>query len=760
MVLKDTPHKPKPGGEKSASHFSTNKEALKKLRKRAAADQRKAHLVNCDAVVDCAKPTSLAASNAADKLAESIHRALESELLLAARGGRDTSVETRSSTAAISSREKVWFRKFHTWLRGCLPKGKRPEADIATAYNALVRYIAIGVEKAMASASTSSAKPKRVLIPCNVDKKPSDSDEDIRVDVAFVARDNTGSMERLERAGFCNTLILTEIKAHVKLQNDAYDQLFQYTRQLYATQHNRRFAWGLTLCDTVAHVVLFTNDHAIASANMDFRTEVGRKEFVQMMVNFSFCNLERLGYDDSIRWVESAKCWEIDCPAFSDETGASATINKYYSKGPSKLVADRLFGRHTRGFLASSDPRSADSPDTFIKDAWTYSKGTAGDPRDEVAMLRDIDSALSKEEYADLLHVKFQSGGIVKLGQKNDDTRAMLGSAYDDIIHAVCMKENDTLAVKLESLDVGSNSTTVGHTDQSTDDPAFPRTHKRISTSPVGRSIFSLSSPYELIVVLVDAMRTHAAILKECSILHRDLSTNNILAVGSGRSVRGLLIDFDCALRLDRVASDEWKRRPERTGTLPFMSMGNLAKSDVPRSELDDWESVLYILCWMGINGANEEERDVRYQQYRQLVKDDSTYESPLERWETGSFLQVAKAKKADLVDVSRFRENVLDHFIDGEGYEVLKYLAEALHRAIFFNSELSDNCHGVYSKPFISTENEMCRFMNLVMGLRDNSKDSEDVDPFEQRYKYRGKISKNIQELFYNAGSVAKSRL
>ncbi|KAJ2554002.1 hypothetical protein EV175_002736, partial [Coemansia sp. RSA 1933] len=120
----------------------------------------------------------------------------------------------------------------------------------------------------------------------------------------------------------------------------------------------------------------------------------------------------------------------------------------------------------------------------------------------------------------------------------------------------------------------------------------------------------------------------------------------------------------------------------------------------------------------------------------------------------------VAKAKKADLVDASRFRENILDHFIDGEGYEVLKNIADIIHEVIFFNPELSENCHGVYSKPVISPEKAKSSFRNRLMGLGDNSKDSKHVDPFEERYKNRRKICENLQDLLDDAEGVAKSRL
>ncbi|KAJ1661723.1 hypothetical protein EV178_006449, partial [Coemansia sp. RSA 1646] len=58
-----------------------------------------------------------------------------------------------------------------------------------------------------------------------------------------------------------------------------------------------------------------------------------------------------------------------------------------------------------------------------------------------------------------------------------------------------------------------------------------------------------------------------------------------------------MLIDFDHAICEDDKNA---VRRFERTGTLPFMSINNLEDGKLEHSLLDDWESLLYILCWVG----------------------------------------------------------------------------------------------------------------------------------------------------------------
>ncbi|PIA14240.1 hypothetical protein COEREDRAFT_47341, partial [Coemansia reversa NRRL 1564] len=71
------------------------------------------------------------------------------------------------------------------------------------------------------------------------------------------------------------------------------------------------------------------------------------------------------------------------------------------------------------------------------------------------------------------------------------------------------------------------------------------RVHKRICMHGIGEPLKCVKSIPELIIVIRDVMRCHRAILDHCSILHRDISPNNILVSRDNGTVRGMLIDFD-----------------------------------------------------------------------------------------------------------------------------------------------------------------------------------------------------------------------
>ncbi|KAJ2499342.1 hypothetical protein GGI11_007970, partial [Coemansia sp. RSA 2049] len=106
---------------------------------------------------------------------------------------------------------------------------------------------------------------------------------------------------------------------------------------------------------------------------------------------------------------------------------------------------------------------------------------------------------------------------------------------------------------------------------------------------------------------MADVMRVHSRIRWDAGILHRDISSNNVLfyETDGGKDVQGLLIDFDHAVD---VSVPKITRHLDRSGTLPFMSINNLAGNIQWVTGLDDWESALYLMCWIGTYGFNKQQ--------------------------------------------------------------------------------------------------------------------------------------------------------
>ncbi|KAJ2118641.1 hypothetical protein IW147_006377 [Coemansia sp. RSA 720] len=393
-----------------------------------------------------------------------------------------------------------------------------------------------------------------------VESIATDDDSYQQLDIALTMDANTVPDHK-------DMLMMVAVKQFAQEQHRAYQYLAYRTCKLFTTQPNRRFAWGLTVCATTVRACLFVHDKVLSSEAMDVSTSDGRKTFVTLLTNWSMCESWQLGYDPTIRYDADLKHWGID--VYNGET----QLTRSYICENICCNAYSTFGRHTRCFVAHEKPtdlaRASDQdfPKVLIKDAWARPISPGSDiVCDEVAYLREIRDALADNNTLDGTYPLLEAGGVVQItcpnGVADDNTQLML----KDI-------------------------------DENTRAKVPARIHRRIVMSPVGEPIHNLKSIDELIVVVGDVMAAHTAIAKRCGLLHRDLSVNNIMFHRDKDGVRGMLIDFDNACRITDMEKTE---QPDCVGTLPFMSIGNLELSNVKRTILDDWESLIYILCWLG----------------------------------------------------------------------------------------------------------------------------------------------------------------
>uniref|UniRef100_A0A0W0G4E4 Protein kinase domain-containing protein n=1 Tax=Moniliophthora roreri TaxID=221103 RepID=A0A0W0G4E4_MONRR len=103
------------------------------------------------------------------------------------------------------------------------------------------------------------------------------------------------------------------------------------------------------------------------------------------------------------------------------------------------------------------------------------------------------------------------------------------------------------------------------------------------------------SRPFQhyYIVFREDAMKAHQVAYDEAKVLHRDISSGNILISEDGKS--GFLIDWDFS---KPVVDRETPRQHERTGTWQFMSAKLLLGKATRHKRADDLESFFHVLCW------------------------------------------------------------------------------------------------------------------------------------------------------------------
>ncbi|KAJ2888086.1 hypothetical protein FB639_000877, partial [Coemansia asiatica] len=479
---------------------------------------------------------------------------------------------------------------------------------------------------------------------------------------------------------------------------------------------------------------------------------------------------DQLGYDPTVFFNDAKNRWEIK--VFDDNNDNDNRDNgngnrsddyadihsfKTYQILTCMRVAERVFGRHTRCFRcreitdsdnddnnnnnASSDKdvltkkwgkftleELCETGNILVKDAWAHAERDAvGDSsRDEITLMREINDALGDiSELADKFPAVL-AAGIVR--QSGSD-----GQMHLDTV-------DDILALVKDSLPR---------------DQVHQRVHKRIAMTPIGKNLREVKCVDELIIAAADAMEVHTAISKKCRILHRDISSNNILirqSLDTGR-VHGILIDFDCALRIDHNSDKDRPRRPDMTGTRPYMSIGNLSQSSVERTVLDDWESIIYVLCWLGTFGVNYDDEHLHNNE------DIDENRPKIYNWNTGTSASIADDKRTDMHSQAIFRSRIVNRFIKKSEYIYLKRLVVALREKLIDNPNVSGLGRG--SLNMIDDNDDIFEPVAVVEEDYWDSKCSKDErDPFVRRSICADLIADDLLKVMIQARKEAISRL
>lgn len=183
-----------------------------------------------------------------------------------------------------------------------------------------------------------------------------------------------------------------------------------------------------------------------------------------------------------------------------------------------------------------------------------------------------------------------------------------------------------------------------------------------------------------------------------------------------------MLIDFDNAMRVEDASRD----MKDVVGTHPFMSIGCLEGLKCPRNALDDWEAILYVVCWLGSLGINENSQ----------LSEEEMQELPIKLWFTGASEDMGGVKREQL-GISEFRRNILGNFNrDLPDWDIIQSLASRLHMTLFYNSTVMWNCRGYRKGTKETNDPKMNPIDKASFGLVDEEDENTPVhkDPLMSR--------------------------
>ncbi|KAJ2459267.1 hypothetical protein GGF42_001570 [Coemansia sp. RSA 2424] len=428
-----------------------------------------------------------------------------------------------------------------------------------------------------------------------------------------------------------------------RLANDA--------KALYFTQHNRRFAWGLTICCRTVRAYVYGPDAIWVSGDIDITSAAGRQTLISLLVDWSLSSVDCLGFDPSIRYALDNDAvgpyFEIDVHEKNKRTGKLAS-RTYYSKR-CVVAAASLTGRHSRYFAASTSLETMDNPTVLVKDAWVpLSSDHSGKVPDEGSTL-------------DVLHAAFDDTSEFK------DKFPQLVSSGPVYLRRRGRFVQDKTATIFAGLPSGPPQASAASGSDA--QGSIDRQHKRTVMHWAGNMISAATNPNHVIIAIVDAMAALNAAYDKCKILHCNISDRAILIRETADGVSGVLMELDYATCANPRAGIANCELPELVMFRPILS---LVRPDLPRTILDAFESLLYLICYLGTCGVTQAER-AAFDEARLL-------DLPIKLWSTRDTENMGCAKSLYMDSLSTFANSIARYMHPG----LLRDLATDLHTVLF----------------------------------------------------------------------------
>ncbi|KAG2012269.1 other/FunK1 protein kinase [Coprinopsis cinerea AmutBmut pab1-1] len=361
-------------------------------------------------------------------------------------------------------------------------------------------------------------------------------------------------------------------------------QLGVYARQVMNHQPNRNFVRAANVSNE--RVRLFHFDRSGVKYSLLYNIHSNPRMFVRIILGLVSTNLADLGFDPSIVWEPT------DDPAAKFKRGTLTTRTANNDAIVYDIVGVEPFYRRRdlvgRGTLCWS---------IEIRTASNRDQTEARNPDGQVEALFEKEG--SAERDADVVEGE---------GRKSESEAADNGlSSKESWCSESRTSEEVFLAAAVGVKGVGQMvacedvvETASFRGANAINDPGFlNRIKRRIILKKYGPPIHKFKTVLDVLYALIDAIRAHQRMVKEKGVLHRDISVNNILlgiaGADSEEGWRGVLIDFDMAIFLDRA---EALLNELRTGTRMFQSL-NVLQAWRPHDYLDDLESFLYVLIYL-----------------------------------------------------------------------------------------------------------------------------------------------------------------
>lgn len=428
-------------------------------------------------------------------------------------------------------------------------------------------------------------------------------------------------------------------------------QLTRHVRSIFADQPMRRFVHAFTIKATTMELWIYDRSGAYSSGEFNIHREP--EKLARALVAYATMDDNAMGLDLFIEWKNSHRYITVE-----DINGDKKRMELNGLLVRQRAVVCRgttCFS--TRQGVAKFSWRSDKRQPSEVRHLkLAQEKGVQGVAtlvgHREIMSIADLRAGLdfsssTRHPFRTTTHER--SDGYNRLqGSESSGSSRKRKSSEEDARPTMRRRSNSQRSALRQAYDPPSEEANDEANEEANDeaklslytpnreDPYENRILSCLVVSPAGRVVCDFSTIRELLESLRDAIRAHRSLYLKGGILHRDISSNNIIITNPGRSkgFNGMLIDLDLAKERDSGPSGA----RHQTGTMQFMAIEVLRGID--HTYRHDLESFFYVLLWMcarcswdRFSGSGEEK----------------PAESDLRNWEIGNFKEIAKAKEGDM---------------------------------------------------------------------------------------------------------------
>ncbi|KAJ1655890.1 hypothetical protein IWQ61_004444 [Dispira simplex] len=376
-------------------------------------------------------------------------------------------------------------------------------------------------------------------------------------------------------------------------EQSEYGQLGWYASSALEAAFERNTMWGWVVSKIIVRFVLFTHGAAVSSEAIDMKDKSGHQMFI-----------------DNCWELEDDKVWKVKC--FKNAQKSRHPIPVYVKPFPRKIHGS-LFGHRIRCHRASLT-KGAKEYKLVLKESWPE---LDHHPDDRKTMnTESLPNEVRTFQKIDKNRNEFIAKGV--------PTMKVGGSVYINVGIPSGLEGFSTVKNYCGKLYIINRKRTVQPQPQTSTTPetgadndipgikVVNRVHQRLLMSPIGESMTALHSWAHnpkymekfgkangselfadyVVYVFVRLFWIIYDLHKDCKLYHRDLSEGNVLVCECDGDPYPLFIDFDHARLCSDVGNDNMRFG---RGTVPFMSMLNLAGYPSKLSIVDELESFLYL---------------------------------------------------------------------------------------------------------------------------------------------------------------------